>query len=204
MLSTESKPGFARPIKSREQTQKIWANKVWLKRRTRQGAETGTATSSGTKKCPRWLGESLPSLASHCTIWYNPLATNTPSSCFLSMPLVTGYVTCSQTLATLWALLFSTLLHPSTLTLSTPLTLDRREKRTEGKGMSLFLDFLMIRGVLGANLVFDVRISNFFSLFLLCPYYLTSNNEQQPTIFQHQLTTFHHPTNNLPFSPTFT
>jgi hypothetical protein len=45
-----------------------------------------------------------------------------------------------------------------------PLTLDKREKRIEGKTMLLLNYFLLIRGFqfLGASLIFTVRISNFF------------------------------------------
>jgi hypothetical protein len=64
-----------------------------------------------------------------------------------------------------------------------PLTLDRREKQKDrGKrGVALSLDyFLLIRSgqFLGASLVFEVRLYNFF-LFLLCPQLLY---KLQPTV----------------------
>jgi hypothetical protein len=53
-----------------------------------------------------------------------------------------------------------------------PLTLDRRKRRIERKGVMLSLDhFLLIRDIefFGASLIFTIRLSNFiFLLFLLC------------------------------------
>ena len=56
-----------------------------------------------------------------------------------------------------------------------PPTLGRRE-RLERLEAPISLDyFLLIRGVLGASLIFAVRICNFFFLFLLCARLLNNN-----------------------------
>lgn len=61
-----------------------------------------------------------------------------------------------------------------------PLTLDRREKRIERKGVSIILTlhFLVIRSIefLGASLIFATRLSNVF--YLLCTPFLTHCNHQ--------------------------
>lgn len=73
-----------------------------------------------------------------------------------------------------------------------PITLDKREKRREGKGVMLSLDYFPLMrstGFHGTSLLFAIRITNFFSfLFLLCAQPL---NKPRPAA-----THSHQPTNH--------